>query len=257
RGKNKAGGHWGIGTVRKIIKNRKYIGDMPWNETHQGKYWAWRDGKAQPSAGGKHPVQRNAEADPILVSGTPDVLPPLVGRDLFVRAQAALARHRGRTSPGAAENPYLFSHMVVCSECGAFMRGQPLRAGKGYLCSQYKEYGVKACQRNAVTEAQLWGAVLGKLRDEILSPRRLDAIEAEMERRLMAEQRSGEAGRLKKQIASLDRDIAQGNANLARLPGDRLPGVIAQLRAWEKEREGFIARLDDLENGAEQLKAVL
>src|SRR5262249_51834173 len=110
---------------------------------------------------------------------------------------------------------------------------------------------------NAVTEAQLWGAVLGKLRDEILSPQRLDAIEVEMERRLKAEQCSGEAERLKKKIASLDRDIAQGVANLARLPEELLPDVSAQVRAWKKERDGFVARVNDLENGAEQLKAVL
>jgi hypothetical protein len=257
RGRNKAGGHWSVGTVRKILRNRKYVGDMPWNETHQGKYWAWRDGKVEPSTGGKHPIQQNDKEDQIVAAVTPDVLPPLIDRDLFTRAQAALARQRKRTSPNAEENPYLFPHMVVCGDCGSYLRGQPLRAGKGYLCSLYKEYGPKACQRNTVTEAQLWTAVLGKLRDEILSSQRLDAIEAEMERRLKAEQRSGEAERLRKKIASLDRDLAQGNANMARLPEDLLPGVIAQVRAWGKERDGFMARLDDLENGAGQLKAVL
>jgi hypothetical protein len=78
-----------------------------------------------------------------------------------------------------------------------------------------------------------------------------------MARRLEEEQASGEADRLRKQIAALDRDIAQGNANLARLPEDRLPGVIAQVRTWEGERAGLQARLHDLENGATEMKAVL
>src|SRR5262249_44472056 len=115
----------------------------------------------------------------------------------------------------------------------------------------------KACHRNAVTEARLWEVVLGKLKDEILSPERLDAIEAEMERRLKAEERSGEAERLKKKIASLDRDIAQGNANRARWPEDCRPGWTPQVRAGKEERDGLVARLDDLENGAGQMKAVL
>jgi DNA invertase Pin-like site-specific DNA recombinase len=257
RGKNKAGGHWNAGSVRKILTNRKYVGDLPWNETRKGKYWAWRDGKAEKSAGGKHTVLRNAPEDVIVADVAPDVLPPIVSRDLFARAQAALARHQKKTSPNGEENAYLFLHLVLCGECGSYMRGHPLRSGRGYLCASYKDYGPKACHRNAVPEAQLWKAVLDKLRDEILSPQRLDAIEAEMERRLQAEQCSGEAERLQKKIASLDQDIAQGNANLARLPEDRLPGVIAQVRAWEKERDGFAARLDDLENGAEQLRAIL
>jgi DNA invertase Pin-like site-specific DNA recombinase len=257
RGRNKAGGHWNAGTVRKILMNRKYVGDLPWNRNHQGKYSAWQDGKVQPSAGGKHAAVRNAPGDVIVAAVSPDIVPPLIDRNTFARAQAVLARNRKQTSPNGEENAYLFSRMVVCGDCGAFMRGHPLKGSKGYVCSRYSDYGPKACHRNAVTEAQLWEVVLGKLKDEILSPERLDAIEAEMERRLKAEERSGEAERLKKKIASLDRDVAQGNANLARLPEDRLPGVIAQVRSWEKEREGFAARLDDLENGAEQMKAVL
>src|SRR5262249_30692710 len=114
-----------------------------------------------------------------------------------------------------------------------------------------------ACSRNTVRESDVKEAVLGKLKDDILSPQRLDAIEAEMARRLEEEQASGEATRLRKQIAALDRDIAQGNANLARLPEDRLPGVIAQVRAWEGERNGLAVRLHDLENGAAEMKAVL
>jgi DNA invertase Pin-like site-specific DNA recombinase len=258
RGKNKTQGAWNSGTVRKILMNRKYVGDLPYNQTHAGKYSTWQDGKVQPSGRSQQVVTRNAPEDVIVAAVTPDVLPPIVSRDLFARAQAALARQKKRTSPNGEENSYLFPHMVICGECGAFMRGHPLRwRGKGYLCSRYKEYGRKACHRNTVLEAQLWDVVLGKLKDEILSPERLDAIEAEMERRLEAEQRSGEADRLKKKIASLDKDIAQGNANLARLPEDRLPGVIAQVRAWEGEKTGLATRLDDLENGAEQLKVIL
>jgi DNA invertase Pin-like site-specific DNA recombinase len=257
RGKNKAGGLWNTPTVRNILKNRKYVGDLPWNQRRQGKYFAWHDGEVKPSARQKQKAVRSAPEDVVIAEVSADVLPPLIDRDTFARAQAALARQQKQTSPNREQNAYLFTHLAVCGDCGSFMRGHPLPAGKSYLCSHYKEYGNKACHRNTVYEAQLWGAVLGKLKDEILSPERLDAIEAEMERRLKAEQRSGEGERLKKQIASLDRDVAQGNANLARLPEDRLPGVIAQVRAWEKEREGFVARLDDLENGAEQLKAVL
>jgi chromosome segregation ATPase len=86
---------------------------------------------------------------------------------------------------------------------------------------------------------------------------RLDEIEAEMMRQLEAEQVSGEADRLRRQIDRLDKDITQGNANLARLPEDRLPGVITQLRQWEGERAGLLTRLHDLENGATEMKAML
>jgi DNA invertase Pin-like site-specific DNA recombinase len=254
RGGNKRAGRWNAGTVRKMLKNRKYVGDLPWNETHAGKYSAWKAGKLEQSATVNRRSTRNGDGDVIVV---PDIIPPLIDRDTFARAAAALERSQGRTSPQGGADGYLFTHMLVCGDCGAFLRGQPDHGRKGYICANYKEYGSDACSRNTVAEEVLWDAILGALKDDILSPARLDDIEAEMTRRLEEERASGEAERVKKQLDALDRDIAQGNANLARLPEDRLPGVIAQVRQWEGERAGLLARLNDLENGADEMKAVL
>jgi DNA invertase Pin-like site-specific DNA recombinase len=253
RGANKATGHWNSGTVRKMLLNRKYVGDLSWNETHVGKYSLWKGGKVEQPAGVNRRVTRNDPADLIIV---PDVIPPLIDRDTFARAGMALARQQKCTSSNGEDARYLFTRMLVCGDCGSFMRGQPIRAGKGYICARYKEYGTGACHRNTVTEARLWLTVLQALRNDILSPERLDAVEAEVERRLQAERSSGEAQRLQKRIAALDRDIAQGNARLVRLPEDRLPGVIAQIRNWEDERARLVSRQDELANGADRNKAI-
>jgi len=159
-------------------------------------------------------------------------------------------------NPGGKAMSYMFTHALVCGDCGSYLRGQPIRGGKGYTCSKYKEYGTHACYRNTVHERVLREAVIGALPDDILSPERLDAVEAEMERQLAKEQASGTPDRRRKQIAALDRDIARGNANLARLPEDRLAGVIAQVRQWEGERAGLVALLGELEGGTEA-KAIL
>src|SRR5262249_49505656 len=45
--------------------------------------------------------------------------------------------------------------------------------------------------------------------------------------------------------------------NLARLPADRLAGVVAQVREWEGERAGVLARLSELEDGGNEAKAIL
>jgi site-specific DNA recombinase len=254
RGGNKAKGRWNAGTVRKILRNRKYVGDLPWNQTHQGKYSRWRGGNVEQHATVNRKRGHNHATDVVVV---PDVLPALVDRDTFARAQAALDRSRGRTCPAGGEGSYLFTHLLVCGDCGAFLRGQPVRGHKAYICARYKEYGSDACARNTVREDRLWEAVLGALKDDVLSPARLDAVEAEMTRRLDAERSSGEPERLRRQADALDRDIRQGNANLARLPEDRLPGVVAQVRQWEGERAGLLARLHELENGGRETAAIL
>jgi hypothetical protein len=95
------------------------------------------------------------------------------------------------------------------------------------------------------------------LLEDILSPARLDAVEAEVERRLRAEERSGEADKTRRRVAQLDRDIENGNRRLLLLPEDRIPGVTRELRKLEGERKGLVDRLADLEGGGKEVKAVL
>jgi hypothetical protein len=155
-------------------------------------------------------------------------------------------------------NRYLFTRLLVCGDCGSYLHGWTMKGRqKSYACSKYREYGSKACYLNRIFEKQLWTAVLDRLMNELLDPTRLDEIEQEIERRLKAERSSGADKKIKKQIAALEKDIAQGNARLLLLPEDRLPSAIGTLRTWEKEREGLLTRLKELETGDTQEKAIL
>jgi DNA invertase Pin-like site-specific DNA recombinase len=259
RGSNKREGRWYHGTVRKILTNRKYVGDLDWNRRSMGKYSRWQGAKNGQEARIEQPgglnrrTRRNDSADVIVC---PDVIPALIDRDTFARAAAAMARAQKQTSPNPAGR-FLFTHLLVCGDCGVYMRGQSYQGYKAYTCAKYGEHGTQACFCNTIREGRLQEALFAALANDILSPERLDAIEAEMERQLEEERSSGEADRLNRQVATLDRDIAQGNANLARLPEDRLPGVIAQVRQWEGQRAGLLARLHELENGSDEAKKIL
>jgi hypothetical protein len=260
RGCNKTEGRWNPTSVQVILGNRKYVGDLPYNRTHVGKYWSWKGGEEGQALAvdgrGTRKGRRspNPTADVIIV---PDIIPPIIDRETFARANTVLQMARGRTSPGGKCHHYLLTHMLVCGDCGSYLRGQPdpHRKQKTYICAKYKE--CRACHRNNVAEAQVWAAVLGVLKGEILNPARLDAVEAEIERQLQAERASGEPDRLRRQIAALDRDIDRGNARLATLPDDRVAGVVAKLRQWEGERAGLVERLQELEDNADRSKAIL
>jgi hypothetical protein len=96
-----------------------------------------------------------------------------------------------QTSPHSAVGRYLFTHLLVCGDCGAFRRGQPDHGHKGHIRAKYREYGEQACACNTVSEARLKEAIFGTRKDDILSPARLDAIEADMVRQLEEEQAPG------------------------------------------------------------------
>lgn len=51
---------------------------------------------------------------------------------------------------------------MVCGDCGSFLRGCPIRGGKGYICGKYKAYGKDTCHRNAIREEYVWKAVLDR-----------------------------------------------------------------------------------------------
>jgi DNA invertase Pin-like site-specific DNA recombinase len=254
-GRKKIDGRWCDRTIRRFLNNRKYVGDMRWNETTRGKYSRWKNGAVEQSGVINRRIHRHDEEDWIVV---PDLIPPLIDRDTFTRAQAAMAANQKRTSPGK-DCQYLFTRTLVCGDCGAFMMGHPEGKGraKGYICGKYREYGTTACHRNTIREKPLLESILAVLLDDVLDPTRLDAIETEMVRQLEAERDAGGVERLRQRIAALERDIAQGNVKLIRLPEDRLPGVVATLRAWEDEKAGLEARLRELETGEGQQQQVL
>jgi DNA invertase Pin-like site-specific DNA recombinase len=246
-------GYWSRNTLARILRNRKYVGDLPWNETHQGKYSQWKDGAVQQDGTSKRRRGPSAAEDWIVV---PDLIPPLIDRDTFTRAGAVLVASQKRTSPSREQN-YLFTRTLVCGDCGAFLRGEIYRGQKVYLCSAYKEHGVKACYRNKVEEKSLLESIVAVLLNDVLNPTRLDAIEEEMKRLLEAERDTGGVERLRQQIGALERDIAQGNDRLVRLPEDRIPGIVAKLRSWEKERDELQIRLAEMESGTSRSQAIL
>jgi hypothetical protein len=239
-GSNKAEGRWNATAIRTILHNRKYTGDLTFNVKRMGKYSHWRGGEVEGYDAVNRKSRPSAAEDVVVV---PDVIPAIIDRETFARAGAALVGGKWRTAPGHKAGQkdvpcasYLFTHLLVCGDCGSWMRGWPGHGEKSYHCSLYKEYGPKACHKNAVKEAQVRDAIMRALVDDILSPARLDAVEAEVERRLKAEARAGEADRLRSRVRQLEKDIDKGNALLVRLPEDRIPAWSGCRRAGPRRR---------------------
>jgi hypothetical protein len=71
----------------------------------------------------------------------------------------------------------------------------------------------------------------------------LHCAEVERQAGLQEGGRAAERQRVQAAVDALERQIAQGNRNLAVLPEDRLPGVIEQVQAWEAERADLVREL--------------
>jgi hypothetical protein len=231
---------WTHNGVRTILRNPRYTGALTWNRRSRGKYHRLENGQA---VAGRGDEQFNPSEEWEVV---PESHEPLVSQELFDLVQERLLANRhAAPSIGA----YLFSGLLTCSHCGRTLAAVRQRGKARYRCHKYGSAGEVVCGFQSVPEAWVFDKVVTALEEEVLAPGRLEALRAEV-RRQDEEERAPEAvDPLRKRLADLEAQIERGNQNLALLPADRLPGVIAAVRGWEKERDDLKAELERRRGG--------
>ena len=160
-------GGWMASAVRQIIANQRYTGRQYWNRSQYLK---------DPD-NGKDRRRARPESEWTVQQ---DESLRIISGDLFERS-----RIRTRASANSDERlrsggrvKYLLSGLLVCEKCGA---NYVLHDVHSYACSSYR-YG-RACtnsvhvRRNAAEQK-----ILAPVRDELLSPARVEKMAKEMER---------------------------------------------------------------------------
>jgi DNA invertase Pin-like site-specific DNA recombinase len=250
-------GRWSRDTVRKMLTNRAYLGEVVWNGTHQGKYNRVTNGEVTKVTGqrGKKVMEKNGEADKIIVEGAhPALIPP----DLFRRAREKRivnAWKPGKSVPHKG-GEWVLSGLVRCADCGGVMTGhkeEHHRKGRTYtyrryFCAANSKGGKGTCRMSSVREEELLSALAEEVKQVCSAPDRLAELVAEIEwsARALSEATQARLVALAARLAELNRDIQQGNQNLALLPPDRLEGVIGVVRGWEDERDRLLDEQADL-----------
>jgi site-specific DNA recombinase len=229
---------WQRTTIRALLRNRKYVGDLTWNRSHEGKYSGVRNGTVHTSdavlAKGQH-----AKGDWIVV---PDVHEALVERDLFERVQARLGSYRTPTEPRPqSRNGYLLAGLLICSDCGWRMIGAGCGSGKRryYQCGRYHLEGNLGCHSNMVREDKLFNVIVRKLQEAALCPENVERLKVEVARQLAetVTDSGGKARRLARELADLEQKLRQGTERMALIDADLLPEFAALLREWREQRE--------------------
>jgi hypothetical protein len=236
---------WGKTTVHNILTNPAYVGDYVWGKVPQGRYYRCSSGQVTPAGRGPHKAERQPPGKWLVIRDSHE---PLVDRAFFEQVQARLAANRIRTSPSRKRGTYSLSQLLVCSHCGSPMYGTRRRSGGRtetvYRCGRNMTDG--SCAARVVCERTLLEQLAEALQAELLEPRNRQRLRAALRRQ--HEQEGGQAERaaagLRRRLAQLDRDIAKAKGNLALLDPDFIPGVQAQVRDWERDREAAQAELD-------------
>ncbi|MFB3882427.1 MAG: recombinase family protein [Armatimonadota bacterium] len=172
------GDKWSMGTIREILRNPAYVGDMVWNRLTFGKFHRVEQGRAVPRRyrPGEGP-QQNRPDDWVVVR---NAHPALIPRALFETCQAkrearktANGGHTYRTGSNHT-SPYLLAGLIRCTHCGHRWQGHTAIKGRRrkdgsnvrtpyYICGGHVTKGKSCCQRSVIPQALIEGWVLEQI----------------------------------------------------------------------------------------------
>jgi hypothetical protein len=135
-----------------------------------------------------------------------------------------------------------------------------VKGGRGtvYVCANARNHpgDENPCRGHAVHEDELLGMAVGWMVLEILDKRA--EFEADLKRRLTESARA-DPSRLaaaRKELAALERKIANGNEVLLEAPAHRRAALNRTLDQWEGARDNLLKDIEALERSAEQTRDV-
>jgi site-specific DNA recombinase len=219
---------WCLSSVRGILQNQTYVGDLVWNRRAQGKFHKIANGQAQKRETLHRQVEKNGKQDWIVVHDAHEALVP---RDLFQRAHGRRSeektdRQNFRRGRGKA-SPFLLTSLLVCKHCGFKLQGYTHRNGYrradgtegasyDYVCGGYRTKGKSVCKRY-------------RLRRDPFETLILDRVEKRLRKHLA---RGGE-GILRKFIAE---EIVAKTPD----PGEEITKLKSELASLEAEADRLL-----------------
>jgi DNA invertase Pin-like site-specific DNA recombinase len=257
---------WSKQTVAHILANRRYTGDMLWNEGSKSKYTELAKGSLQQYGRRAKQFRRHEAEDFILV---PDAHEAIIDRETFERVQGRLTANRFHANPArpaqarprrqkpSSHTPkkrhhYRLSGLLVCGNCGARMAAVTTPKGQvRYQCSTNRNYGAGVCSSNSIKESFLMDRLITHIEKDVLNPDGLAELHERRRReaeRLKKEQ-PAKLETLRKQAAELTRKIDGLTGKLAVLAEVDPEGVrhyAQDIRLWRAQRQAVETKIAEV-----------
>ena len=140
-----AGNEWGGGSVRDILHNEKYMGDMLLQKTFTENYRT------------KRQCANKGQRKQYYVENSHT---PIISKEDFRAVQEEFAKRRTQKAPYKRPIKTPFSGMIKCANCGKNFHRCTENGGKYYakyawLCSTKRKKGKDACNMKILPEPQL------------------------------------------------------------------------------------------------------
>jgi DNA invertase Pin-like site-specific DNA recombinase len=229
---------WGRAAVRGILTNPLAVGDYRYGYAATGAYRRIVDGEIREVAMNEKRIRNHK---PVLVKDAHEGIVDRQTWDIVQKKLAArrtpkrLARHKGYVLSGG---------LLVCGHCGARMNGSTSRSFskytyRRYTCQTAWTKGREVCAYHSIREDKILPALVRKLLEIYLNPKRLEQLREEIRSTVEARhERNPEAvERMKSRLAEIDADIRTGTRNVLRSTDnlDLLQEALGELRAKREQ----------------------
>ena len=169
-------GLWPDSSVRRILKNQIYAGDMVQSRTRTKSY----------------KVQVSAAVPQEQWTVVPDTHEPIIPREQFEAVQQLLLRDT-RAAPGVS-HVSIFSGYIRCADCRRAMAKktacQPYQTYRYYVCQTFRKGDRSACTKHTIREEKLYQAVLATVQAQIQLAVSMDELLRELQKRNLQASRS-------------------------------------------------------------------
>ena len=234
------GRHWRVGTIRSILSNEKYCGDVLMQKVFISDCIT------------KKEVKNNGQLPMYLIRNNHK---GIVSRDTFNAVQAELARRNAGRSPSAKSAPtgktsyaskYALSERLVCGECGTLYR-RCVWTQKGqkravWRCVSRLDYGKKYCHESpTMDEASLQDAIMAAV-NSVMSPKEkiVDMIKDTFQEELVSLPDSTMTlGEIKRRLRELDDefDLLLSDENADDFDEKRFAEIKGEMTSLRQQQE--------------------
>lgn len=202
-------GHWNSKTIRDILTNRMYIGDMVQNRRSKVNYKVKK-------------VVRNNSKDYIIVESTHEAI---IDKDTFYEVQMRIPKNKGRNEK---KEIHLLDGLLYCGDCGHRISIQARRKkdNRCYtICNYYRTYmRERQCTTHSNNYDELEKTIINSLTKMCLDYINKDKIKNNVLNNLTEDNKFN----YKKELEILTNDIKQINDNLDTIYIDKLNKKITE-----------------------------
>jgi len=145
-GKKNAGLYWHGSSIKKILKNPAYIGNLVQNR------------ESAISVVNKK-RRKLADEEQIEVKNTHEAI---IDETTFKKVQKIIAERESNGRGKVKSKKHLFTNYLYCADCGTGLWYKQIR--NSYLCGRYYKHGKKACSNHEIKEDELKAIILKDLK---------------------------------------------------------------------------------------------